>query len=1000
MTMGEIPFFIPFIESKDNKVCQSLYRVETLDASPEYKWYICGTTDKLLTNKIEKGLEFFSVDTSPPIQFSVKRYETDNPYFIPVRQDSKESSQNTQSMCLGIFIAAYRHLKHLSFKNNWASITISGDLVPHDNKVDLAAVCDIEGKFKAVQFYAAEHEGKHLFLYISNKTEREPGSYDNIEVIAFTDEYPIGAVIAEIFEPHFNEEQTRLFDKCEINKMRKFVTTRALKDMKKRAFSKDWKGFLIHGVGETGKSVMALELAQYLATAEKIYAPVWVKIENKKLQEYIEKPRSINYSLENQNLLDENPVAAYIAKEIIKTLNMDQSSGGDLSLPASAIDRGNAAPYLLVIDNLELDRVIEVIDAVQIIIAGVKNKPPFIITSRFDEKVAGYTQNIGLNNKSQNTPMNLMEIEALVGAISEEQEYAQKLNYGSDEYYHFIVKLHENFNLYPGIIAKVVPQLAYKKLSDLNTQLLSMKDLKLDEKINTVYRTIFSQLDDFTQIVLFAFINAILEQTFDKIIKDIRVNKREISEYIDSFGFVFQDDTPLELSEIQENVPNALIELARCHLIYQTSQNNSYDDTGYSIKTLTYLTFIFGEGFEGSFIDNKSMRDIMLTNIPDIIYEGFYTNQPINIIEKYLNKLKEYDKDFSLYAFHCIAASVSDKPEYIDLLLKLGYQLDVCWKRESYKNPIQCAASYNSNLSIIEKLVDKGADLKSCGMDGLTLLHLAAANNSNPEIIAYLIDKGLDMYAKDNSNYTPLHYAVYNTNKAIIEKFYNKGAKLDTVLSKNITLLHIAAKTNNLDIAAWLIDKGLDVYAVDNNGFTPLHSAVCIDNNTEMINLLLEHGAISDINKPAFIVQNYIFFNETTDLTPLNLAAIRNKTGDNIDLLINKGAMINFKTLNGYTPLHLAAMGNNEPEMINFLLEHNADINAKTAEGKTPVYFAAYNENPQVAIALIKAGATLDDEVQGKGLRLPFFPPKKYTALKSLKKRKDWPLIKAAIEAN
>jgi len=959
------------------------------------------------------------------------------------KSDFKELNESTPSVFLGLFLAAFCKMEHRKFKSYWTSIIVTGDLDynPITGEMKLVPVVDIEKKYQAAADYASKHDGEHLFVYVSDEKDIEPDIDKNLSVKVFAGGYSVGAIIAEVFEPRFDEEQIRLFEKCNVslpfdtdnmNLRWEYISTPAFEMMKQEALLPGWKGFLIHGEGESGKSAMALELALYLAAAEKIYTPIWVSIENKKLQQYIEKQEKvIGKPFEKQDPLIENSYAAYIAKAIVKTLNANPDTGEDLSRLADIINMENAAPYLLVIDNLELDRVIEVMNAVQIILGGVKNKPPVIITSRFDEKEAGYAQKMGLKNKPQDkAALSSYEVEFIVYTVSRGEVYEKKIddNLESTEYQTFISSLFQHFSSFPGIITHIVPQLAYREFSELNPILLSMKDMQFQEKINTVYKGIFSQLDDFTQAVLFAFIGTIARETLENNIDDIQADTQEMAEAIFCSEWNFQDDTFLELPEIEEKIPNALIELARSHLIYQTTQNNSSNKAGFSMKTLPYTTFMFEEAFEGKTLNGKSLRDILLDNPPDIIGEALRYNQPVSRLKKYLERMRNEDKNWFKYAFLCVASCFSNKPEHINLLLEFGYEINQKWTREKSRNPVQCAALYNNNPSILQRLIDKGADyksrddhswtplhcaaannsnpaviailidnkadLKSRDYIGATALHLAAIGNSNPEVAAMLIDKGLDMYAKDKEKKTPLEYAVLNPNKAVIEMFYKKEAKLDTVFSDNMTLLHYAARHKKLDIAEWLIDKGLNIHAATKDGFTPLHVAALVDNNTEMISLLLERGAISDIN--SFVDVEPPWYNVTINFPPLHLAAVTNKTSDNVDLLVKKGAKIDLKDREGSIPLHLAASINEEPAMINILLNHDADINAKNAEGKTPVYMAAFNKNPQVAIALIKAGAKLDDEVQYKGNSSI---KKKDTALKRLKKRKDWPLIEAAIKA-
>jgi len=1083
--------FVPVIESENGKTYQSLYSVNIQPISSDLKWRICGRKDDLISKKIEKSLESFSpeiIDIPQPIEFNVNRYGD----LKPVKKSDTESSRSIQSMCLGLFIAAYRHLRHLPFKNTWNSITISGDIDPHDGKVDLVAVDDIEGKFKAAQAYASEHkEKKHLFLYISDKNEIEPGFYaNNLEVKVFPGEYPVGAIIAEVFEPRFDEEQTQLFDKCKKDLQLEwdYIPTQAFMDRKKEACSLGWKGFFIHGKGESGKSVMALELARYLAATGKIYAPIWVRIENERLQQDIEKPKLID--IKNQNPLKDDPIAAYIAKAIVKTLNAAKAVS-NLSRLAKLIDRGKDAPYLLVIDNLELDCAVKVKNAVKIIrdAVNVKNRPPIIITSRFDEKSADHAQGMWLINKSQDkASLSPYGVELLVKAVSSGQEYERKLkDKDSIEYKGFISSLNSYYSSFPGLIVYIVPQLYYLELTELNSNLLSTKDLEFEDKIKAIFRDVFERLSYNVQTVLFALIYTIARQgneakeiydfqTDKQKTDDFQTDEQKIYEHIYSSKWTLEDGNSPKESYIQEIIPNALRELLRSHLIYRKTQDSPSCETGYSIKTLPYIAFMFEESLEGKIVNGKSLRDTLLTSSYDIIVAGLRYNQPASRLEKYLERYKSENEDWRKAPFLIIAASVSDKPDHINKLLEFEYPINVKWPEGSLKGPVHYAAANNSNPSILQRLIEKHADT-SVDESGRSPLHDAAQFNLNPKISAILIEKGLDMYAaEDKFMNTPLSLAASNPNKAVIEMFYNEhNAKLETVSPQyNETLLHVA---NNLDVTAWLIDKfiekglninaknkygqtplhialfggstvdteiakllihkganinvsddygetplgfalnndnteiarllidkgahiseadvfnavsggnteivslliekGAHINAVDDEGQTPLHyavatknletaslliekgantsvedknhhtpleSAVCIDNNTEIIDLFLERGALSGIDN----ISSLLF-----------IAARYNKTSDNIDFLIKRGAKINSKDADGLTPLHIAAGFNDNPDMIKFLLKHHADINAEDKEGKTPLFWASSNKNPQVKIALINAGAKL-----------------------------------------
>lgn len=72
-------------------------------------------------------------------------------------------------------------------------------------------------------------------------------------------------------------------------------------------------------------------------------------------------------------------------------------------------------------------------------------------------------------------------------------------------------------------------------------------------------------------------------------------------------------------------------------------------------------------------------------------------------------------------------------------------------------------------------------------------------------------------------------------------------------------------------------------------------------------------------------------------------------------IALNNGADINAIDEYGYTPLHSAAK-NGYLEIVKVLVEQGADVNIRTVDGKTPAQLAEA-EYPQVAAYLIQRTA-------------------------------------------
>ncbi|ORY38442.1 ankyrin, partial [Rhizoclosmatium globosum] len=123
---------------------------------------------------------------------------------------------------------------------------------------------------------------------------------------------------------------------------------------------------------------------------------------------------------------------------------------------------------------------------------------------------------------------------------------------------------------------------------------------------------------------------------------------------------------------------------------------------------------------------------------------------------------------------------------------------------------------------------------------GRTPLHLAALKGSI-EAVKILLKYGADVNARNNSNWTPLHWAI---NHSIALLLMDHGANVDA-LSANVdqicdygTPLFVASKENRLEHALLLISFDANVNAV-HNGKSAL-SVAAERGHLDMVKLLVE----------------------------------------------------------------------------------------------------------------------------------------------------------------
>jgi len=189
------------------------------------------------------------------------------------------------------------------------------------------------------------------------------------------------------------------------------------------------------------------------------------------------------------------------------------------------------------------------------------------------------------------------------------------------------------------------------------------------------------------------------------------------------------------------------------------------------------------------------------------------------------------------------------------------------------------------------KLSKMYSESKKCN----TPLHLAVMDGRK-EIVETLIEKGADVNATNWKGNTPLHLALIGDHKEIAERLLKEDTDVNTMNEDDSTALLIVLRDCDIekDIVKRLIEKGADVNLAGADGFTPMHETLMYrPKEKEIVEWLIEKGA--DVNLADYLGN-----------TPLHRASyIGNK--DTVKLLIAGGADVNATDNNGNTPLHSAS---------------------------------------------------------------------------------------------
>ena len=143
--------------------------------------------------------------------------------------------------------------------------------------------------------------------------------------------------------------------------------------------------------------------------------------------------------------------------------------------------------------------------------------------------------------------------------------------------------------------------------------------------------------------------------------------------------------------------------------------------------------------------------------------------------------------------------------------------------------------------------------------------------------------------------------------------------------------LQLAVDHKFFNVAELLIQKGADVNSIDARGLTPLLCSV-MEEDIESIKFWLSHGA--DVN---------FAFHDSDDpedvLNPLNMAVVLENT-QIVQLLLDGGADIVYRSLNHWDALRSACTENEETDILELLISHGADVNHEYSKNTTVINYS------------------------------------------------------------
>ena len=344
-----------------------------------------------------------------------------------------------------------------------------------------------------------------------------------------------------------------------------------------------------------------------------------------------------------------------------------------------------------------------------------------------------------------------------------------------------------------------------------------------------------------------------------------------------------------------------------------------------------------------------------------------------------------------LKASESAAAAAEEKPVNA---LTLRRQAEARIRRvEGVLRPKRTQAFFDAysrdDIQVALRLVQEGIDTTTVNSDGLAPLHLASSGNNLTGLVLDLISAGADIHVQDNHGNTPLHLATSLGRLTTVTTLIGAlggGNLVDARNSQGQTPLHLAAANGQTYIIDFLLRARSDLNAQDNSGNTPLHLAI-LNKSEQAKAALIQAGADLSVSNNAgrtppqlagyvrlTTIGRWVLFSGLVCLTAIAAAVLLFMTlgGAVLETAVLNNELWKVKALTavgvdvntpsddsyGFTPLHIAARLD-QPEVAGALISAGAEVNSITSIDGTPLHEAAFYGSVLTGKELVVAGADI-----------------------------------------